>query len=61
MYVEDLWAQQKIRARSVDLVKVLWTENLADLLTTYVAADLLNNMLKQHGMVYMDGHALATP
>ena len=32
--VEDLWVQQNIRDRSVDLVKVLGTENPADTPTT---------------------------
>ena len=58
--VEDLWVQQEIRDRSVDLVKVLGAENPADILTTYVAADLLNKMLQKIGMVYMDGSAPAT-
>ena len=59
--VEDLWLQQKIRDRSVDLVKVLGAENPADVLTKYVAADLLNKMLQKIGMVYMDGQASAAP
>ena len=57
--VEDLWVQQKIRDRSVDLVQVLGTENPADILTKYVAADLLNKMLQNIGMVYLDGRAPA--
>ena len=59
--VEELWVQQTIRDRSVDLVKVLGTENSADLLTTHVAADLLNQMPQKFGMVYMDGRASAAP
>ena len=37
--VEDLWVQQIIRDRGVDLVKVLGAENPADILTEYVAAE----------------------
>ena len=59
--VEDQWMQQKIRDRSLDLVKVLGAENPADILTIYVAADLLNKMLQKIGMVYLDGRASAAP
>ena len=59
--VEDLWVRQKIRDRSVALVKVLWFESPADILTTYIAANLLTKMLKQNGLVYMDGRASAAP
>ena len=59
--VEDLWVQQKVRDRSVDLVKVLGAENPADILTKHVAADVLNKMLQNIGMVYMDGRASAAP
>ena len=50
--IEDLCVQQKIRDRSVDLVQVLGTEHPADILTKYVAADLLNKMLQHIGMVF---------
>ena len=59
--VEDLWVQQKIHDRTVDLVKVLGAQKPANILTKYVAADLLNEMLQKIGMVYMDGRASAAP
>ena len=59
--VEDLRVKQKIRDRDVDLVKILGTDNPADVLTQYVAADLLNKMLGNIGMVHMDGRASTTP
>ena len=59
--VEDLWVQQKIRDRNVDLVKVFGAEKPADILTKYVAADLVNKMLQKIGMVYLDGRASAAP
>ena len=59
--VEDLWVQQKISDRSVDLAKVLGAENPPDILTNDVATDLLNKMLQQIGMVYLDGRASAAP
>ena len=59
--VEDLWVQQKIRHRSVNLVKVLGTDDPADILTTDVAADLLKKMLEPIGMVQMDGRSSEAP
>ena len=59
--IQDLWVQQSIRDQSVDLIKILGTEHHADVLTTYVAADLLGKMLHTIGMVYMDGRASADP
>ena len=57
--VEDLWVQQKIRDRSVDLVEVLGAENPADILTKDVAADLFNKMFQHIATVYLDGRASA--
>ena len=49
--VEDLWVQQKIRDRSVDLVQAFGADNPADILTTYIAADLFNKMFQNIGLV----------
>ena len=61
MDVEDLWIQQKIRGRTVDLVKVLGAGNPVNILTKYDAAYLLNKMLQKIGMVCMAGRASAAP
>ena len=45
----------------MDLVKVLGTDKSTDMITKYVAADLLKKMLQHLGMVYMDGRASAAP
>ena len=53
--VEDLWVSRKSAAAVWTSQKVLGIENPTDMLTTYVAADLLNKMFGHIGMAHTDG------
>ena len=57
----DLWVQEVIRSGRVELVKVLGTENPADILTKYIERPLLQKMLAKMGMVQMEGRAACAP
>ena len=57
----DLWVQEVIRSGRVELVKVLGTENPADILTKYIEKPLLQKMLAKMGMVQMEGRAACAP
>ena len=48
--VEDLWVQEKVRNKDVEIVKVLGTDNPADIFTKYVDAAILNKALLQMGL-----------
>ena len=48
--VEDLWVQEKVRSKAVEICKVLGTDNPADIFTKYVDAAILNKALKQMGL-----------
>ena len=55
-----MW-QQKIRDRSVDLVKVLGTENPADLMTKHLDQKSLDKMLGKMSVVVTEGRAASAP
>ena len=59
--VSDLWAQDKIRTKAVELVKVLGAVNPADIMTKYTNADTLNKMLDLMGMKFATGRAACAP
>ena len=48
--VEDLWVQEKVRNKAVEICKVLGTDNPADIFTKYVDATILNKALKRMGL-----------
>ena len=57
----DLWVQEVVRSGRVELMKVLGTENPADVLTKYVEKPLLVKMLAKMGMMQMEGRAACAP
>ena len=59
--VEDLWVQAKVRDGHIDLVKVKGSENPADILTKYVSADILQQMLQRINLKFLDGRSPAAP
>ena len=59
--VSDLWIQEKVRAKSVELVKILGADNPADILTKYVDRGILNKALTFMGLERRDGRAKAAP
>ena len=57
----DLWVQEKVRSGQVELLKVLGSENPADMMTKYVDKATLGKMLGKIGMVAMEGRARSAP
>ena len=57
----DLWVQEVVRSGRAELVKVLGSENPADILTKFVEAPLLKKMLSKMGMLKMEGRAACAP
>ena len=58
---EDLWIQSKVRAKEVELLKVLGAENPADILTKYIDARTLQSALKRINMVSESGRPASAP
>ena len=59
--VTDLWIQDKIRSKAIKLVKVLGTENMADVLTKYVDKATLQKALVFMGMELLPGRPACAP
>ena len=59
--VSDLWIQDMIRSKRVDLVKVLGTENMADVLTKYVDRTSMLRALDKMGLIKMTGRPACAP
>lgn len=57
----DLWIQHKVRSKEIDLCKVAGAENPADILTKYVARQLMDGALKRLGMAKLDGRPACAP
>ena len=59
--VSDLWVQERLRAGDFDLVKVLGTENPADVLTKYTEKPTLFKMISKMGLGFEAGRATSAP
>ena len=57
----DLWVQEVVRSGRVQLVKVLGSENPADVLTKYVDKATMTKMLTKMGMRQLQGRAKCAP
>ena len=57
----DLWIQDKIRSKIINLEKVLGTENVADILTKYVDKATLDKALPKMGLHKMSGRPVSAP
>ena len=57
----DLWIQDKIRSRQIQLEKVLGLENPADMFTKYVDRKTLDMALPKLGLVKLDGRPACAP
>ena len=55
--VEDLWVQDKVRNKYVEICKVLGTENPADIFTKYVDSATITKALKFMGLHSEQGRA----
>ena len=58
---EDLWIQQKVRSKDITLLKVLGSENPADIFTKYVPQAILTAALKRLGMSHESGRPASAP
>jgi hypothetical protein len=59
--VTDLWIQQKVRSGAVDLVKVAGDVNPADMMTKYVARELLERHMATCKLEVREGRAACAP
>ena len=57
----DLWIQDKVRSKQLELVKILGTENPADVLTKYVARQLMETALAKVGLRKLTGRPACAP
>ena len=57
----DLWIQDKVRSRVLELVKVLGTENPADVLTKYVAKATMEAALARLNLLRLNGRPACAP
>ena len=59
--VTDLWIQDKVRSKVIQVVKVLGTENMADALTKYVDKASLDSAMSRMQMVKTSGRSTMAP
>ena len=59
--VTDLWIQDKIRSKVINLEKVLGADNMADVLTKYVEKNTLEKALAQMNVVKTKGQPACAP
>ena len=59
--VTDLWCQEKVRDGTVQLLKVVGSDNPADIMTKYVDRQILEKMLQKIGMTTLEGRAECAP
>ena len=57
----DLWIQDKVRSRVIDLVKILGTENPADVLTKYVNRQNMESATAKMGLRTLAGRPACAP
>ena len=57
----DLWIQDKVRSKQLEICKILGTENPADVLTKYVNRQILTAALAKLGLVPTAGRPASAP
>ena len=57
----DLWIQDKIRSKKMQLSKVLGTDNMADAMTKYVEKKTMDAALAKMHIVRRDGRPASAP
>jgi hypothetical protein len=57
----DLWIQDKVRSKQLELVKILGTENPADVLTKYVNRQTMEGALSKLNLRPMSGRPACAP
>ena len=57
----DLWIQERVRSKAVQLAKILGTENPADAFTKYLDRGLLEKAMARLNLRYATGRAKSAP
>ena len=57
----DLWIQDKVRSKQLELVKILGAENPADVLTKYVSRQIMTAALAKLSLVPTAGRPASAP
>ena len=57
----DLWIQDKVRSKQLELCKILGTENPADVLTKYVNRQIMQEAIAKMGLQPMSGRPACAP
>ena len=57
----DLWIQDKVRSKQIELLKILGTENPADVMTKYVGRQAMEKALTTMGMHVLSGRPACAP
>ena len=57
----DLWIQDKIRSKKMQLSKVLGADNMADVLTKYVEKKIMDAALAKMHIIRKDGRPASAP
>ena len=57
----DLWIQEKVRSKVIELVKILGTENPADVMTKYVDRSTMEKALDKMHLTFMGGRPACAP
>ena len=55
--VQQLWVQQRVLSKELKLLKVMGVDNIADMMTKHLAADLIKSICGQMGFAALDGRA----
>ena len=61
LHTTDLWIQERVRQKDVELLNVLGTENPADAFTKYLDITALDKAMSKINVVFMDGRAECAP
>ena len=59
--VSDLWIQEKVRSKAVELFKIAGEKNPANILTKYVDRGILSKALNFMGLEKKEGRAKSAP
>ena len=57
----DLWIQEKVRSKEIEILKMLGVDNPADVLTKYVDRASMENAMSAIGMIKMSGRPSCAP
>ena len=59
--ISDLWIQERVRSREIELLKVLGIDNPADVLTKYVERSTMEKAMQKLNMIPLDGRPACAP